>query len=93
MTRPTDFSSGMETCLRAVPIWIAFFLITAIVQIVFPDTRIAQFVIVSAGALATGLIAYRWKRRANARQYLANLSLLMVGLFVGLDMAVAIFDL
>ncbi len=84
---------GLETCIAAIQIWIAFFLVTTLVQIVLPDTRINQLVIILAGALAIGLMTHRWISRVPTRRHLANLTLLAVGLLIGLDMAVAFTEL
>ncbi len=93
MKIPNLPTSGLETWVAAVQIWMAFFLVSTLAQIVFPDTRINQLVIILAGALAIGLLTYRWIARVPARRYLANFSLLIVGLLIGLDMAVAFTEL
>jgi hypothetical protein len=85
--------SGLETCVAAVQIWMSFFLVSALAQIVFPDTRISQLIIILAGALAIGLMTYRWISRVPARRHLVNFSLLIVGLLIALDVAVAFTDL
>ncbi len=92
MRHPSDSFSSIETCIIAVKVWAAFFLMTALVQIVLADPRTEQLLVVLVGALAIGTIAYQWIRRVDARRHLANLSLLVVGMLIGLDMVVAIID-
>lgn len=93
MTQRINSFSAIETCIFAFQIWAAFFVTTLMVQVILPALAVSQFIILFAGAFAIALIYRRWIRFAYARRHLANLSLLTVGLIVGLDMVGALFEL
>lgn len=92
MKIPNLAMSGLETCVAAVQIWAAFFLVTFLAQIAFPDTPVEQIVILIAGTTAIGAIVYRWITVVDARRDLANVSLLIAAFFIGLDMLAQITD-
>lgn len=92
MRRSSDSFSAIETCIHAVQIWMAFFLITSLIQIISPEQKLQQCVIISTGAIALAIILYRWIRQADARHHAANLALLTAGVLIGIDMAAALTD-
>lgn len=92
MKIPDLAMSSLETCVAAVQIWAAFFLITFLAQIAFPGTRIEQIVILLAGTIAIAAIAYRWTTVIDARRHLANVTLLIAAFFIGLDMVAELTD-
>lgn len=92
MKIPNFYVSSLETCISALQIWMAFFLVTAVLQFAFPDPQIEKIVILLAGAVAIGTIAYRWIVEIDARRNLANLSFLMVAFIIGLDMTAALME-
>ena len=93
MRIPNVPASSIEICLIALQVWMGFFLLTVAVQIMFPDKIMGHIFIILAGSLAIGFMTYRWIRLVGARRHLVNLLYLVVGLFIGLDMAVALTEL
>lgn len=92
MKIPNLAMSSLETCVAAVQIWAAFFLVSLLAQFASPGTWIEQIVILLAGAIAIGTIAYRWTTAINARRDLANVSLLIAAFLIGLDMVAELTD-
>jgi len=93
MRIPNVPASSIETCIVALQVWMGFFLLTTAVQIVFPERIMSHVFVILVGSLAIGLMTYRWIRLVGARRHLVNLLYLVVGLFIGLDMAVALTEL
>ena len=86
MKIPNLAMSSLETCVAAVQIWAAFFLVTLLAQFASPGSRIEQIVILLAGTIAIGAIVYRWITVIDARRDLANVFVLIAAFLIGLDM-------
>ena len=92
MKIPNLAMSSLETCVAAVQIWAAFFLVTLLAQFASPGSLIEQIVILLAGTTAIGAIVYRWITVIDARRDLANVFLLIAAFLIGLDMLAEITD-
>lgn len=91
--KPPEFAkSGIETCIVAFQIWGAFFFITAVAEIAFPESAHTWLVVFVAGILALIAICYRWTAKVEARRELANLSLLAVAILITFDVWAALTD-
>ncbi|WP_336985975.1 hypothetical protein [Altererythrobacter aquiaggeris] len=93
MTNPPKIAkSGVETCVGALQIWGAFFLLTAVAQIAFPGSAHTWLIVVLAGILALGAIAYRWVSNVGGRKELANSAFVAVAIFIAIDVGVALTE-